>query len=161
MKTLERINSIRDSIKFYHSLQESKWEFKPRVTICRKRNGHIATGKDEVVTQWKEYFQYALSGDIGEEVEDYPNGMNMNAGSEKEPPPSLEEVSMAVKCLNNNQSPGPDGISAELYKYGRTKLLQYIHSTVTDAWERESLPAQWEEGIICIYKKGDHLRCEN
>jgi hypothetical protein len=132
MKTLERIHSIRDSRKFYCSLQESKWEFKSRVTICRKRNGDIATGKDEVITQWKEYFQDALSGDIGEEVEDYPYGMNMNVGLEEEPPPSLEEVLMAVKCLNNNQSHGTDGISTELYKRGGTKLLQYIHSIVTD-----------------------------
>jgi hypothetical protein len=130
--------------------------------ICRKRNGDIATGKDEVITQWKEYFQDALCGDNGEEAEDYPNGMNTNVGLKEELPPSLEEVSMAVKCLNNNQSPGTDGIPAELYKLGGTKLLQYIHSIVIDAWERESLPAEWEEGIICpIYKKGDCLRCEN
>jgi sorting nexin-29 len=33
---------------------------------------------------------------------------------------------------------------------------------VTDAWEKESLPAEWEEGIICsMYKKGDCFRCEN
>jgi sorting nexin-29 len=54
-----------------------------------------------------------------------------------------------------------DGIPAELNKHGGTKLLQHIHSIVTDAWERESLPAEWE-GVICpIYKKRDCLRCEN
>jgi hypothetical protein len=68
MKTLERINSVRDSIKFYRSLQESKGEFKPRVAICTKNNGDIATSKDEAITRWKEYFQEALSGDNGEEV---------------------------------------------------------------------------------------------
>jgi hypothetical protein len=69
---------------------------------------------------------------------------------------------MAVKSLNNNRSPRMDGIPAELYKHSGTKLLQHIHSIVAGAWERELLPAEWEEGIICsIYKKGDHLRCEN
>jgi 2'-5' RNA ligase len=72
MKTLQRINSVTDSRKCYRSLQRSKGEFKPRVTICRKNNGDIATSKDEVVTRWKEYFQEVLSGDIGEEVADYP-----------------------------------------------------------------------------------------
>jgi hypothetical protein len=65
MKTLERINSVRDSEKIYFSLQESKGEFKLRVTICRKNNGNIATSKDEVVTRWKKYFQEALSRETG------------------------------------------------------------------------------------------------
>jgi hypothetical protein len=88
--------------------------------------------------------------------------MNTNVESEEVPLPALEEVHMAVKSLNNHGSPGMDGIPAKLYKHGGNKLLQHIHSIVTDAWERELLPAEWEEGSICpIYKKGYCLRCEN
>jgi hypothetical protein len=94
-----------------------------------------------VVTRWKEYFQEALSGEIWEEVEDYPRAMNTNVESEV-PSPTLEDVHMAVKRLNNNRFPGMDGIPAELYKHGCTKLIQHIHSIVTDAWERELLPAE-------------------
>jgi hypothetical protein len=55
-----------------------------------------------------------------------------------------------------------DGIPAELYKHGGTELLQHMHSIVTDARERELLPAEWEAGIVYpIYKKEDCLRCEN
>jgi hypothetical protein len=54
MKTLETINSVRDRRQFYGSLQESKGEFKPRVSMCRKNSGGIATSKGEVVTRWKE-----------------------------------------------------------------------------------------------------------
>jgi hypothetical protein len=54
---------------------------------------------------------------------------------------------MAVVSLNNNRSPGLDGIPAELYKHGGTKLLQHIHGTVTGAWERDLLPVEWEDGI--------------
>jgi len=57
---------------------------------------------------------------------------------------------MADKCLNNSRSPGTDGIPTELYKH---KLLQYIHSIVTDAWERESLPAEIE-AILGWYRTG-------
>jgi sorting nexin-29 len=86
----------------------------------------------------------------------------MNVESDEVLPPTLKDVQMAVKSLNNNRSPGMDGIPAELYNHVGTKLLQNIHSNVTDALERELLPAEWEEGIICpTYKKGDHLKCKN
>jgi hypothetical protein len=103
------------------------------VTICRKNNGNIATSKNEVVTRWKEYFQEALSGETEEVVEDYLKEMNTNVESEEVLSPTLEEVQMAVKSLNNNRSPGMDGIPAELYKHDGTKLLQHINSIVTDA----------------------------
>jgi hypothetical protein len=56
--------------------------------------------------------------------------MNTNVESEEVQSPTLEAVQMAVKSLNNNRSPG---IPAELYKHGATKLLQHVHSIVTDA----------------------------
>jgi len=51
-----------------------------------------------------------------------------------------------------------DNIQGELIKHGGRTLRQKIHRLILNIWITESLPVQWNEGIICpIYKRGDRL----
>jgi sorting nexin-29 len=37
-----------------------------------------------------------------------------------------------------------------------------VHRLILNIWDKEHLPEQWREGIICpIYKIGDRLDCKN
>jgi hypothetical protein len=41
-------------------------------------------------------------------------------------------------------------------------LLDMLCKVVNKAWITESIPQEWEEGLICqIHKKGDPLECHN
>ena len=42
-------------------------------------------------------------------------------------PPSLEEVTKAVKLLSSGKAPGADSIPAEIYKEGGITLLDKLH----------------------------------
>ena len=54
--------------------------------------------------------------------------------------PTYQEVTLAIKRLKNNKSPGSDGIPAEYLKAGG----------------EEDLPPEWNISVICpIFKKGD------
>ena len=46
---------------------------------------------------------------------------------------SPEETSAAANNLKNNKAPGPDGIPAEIFKYGGNLLLQRLHSFISTA----------------------------
>ena len=47
-------------------------------------------------------------------------------------------------------------------KNGGARLENEIHQIVTDVWDSESMPCDWNLGIIYpIYKKGDRLDCKN
>uniref|UniRef100_A0A3F2YVY1 Reverse transcriptase domain-containing protein n=1 Tax=Anopheles dirus TaxID=7168 RepID=A0A3F2YVY1_9DIPT len=78
------------------------------------------------------------------------------------PPPSLDEVSSAIKQLKCNKSAGSDGLDAELFKMGPVRLSVVMHQLIVKIWEQEELPEEWKLGIIHpVYKKGDKLDCAN
>ena len=56
-----------------------------------------------------------------------------------------------MRNLKNNKA---DGIHPELIKYGGNKLLNRIYELVTQIWEEERIPEEWNKTIIVpIYKK--------
>ena len=67
-----------------------------------------------------------------------------------------------INKLKTNKASGTDNITGELIKHGGRTLKQKIYKIICNIWNTETLPAQWNEGIICpIYKTGDRLNCNN
>jgi hypothetical protein len=57
--------------------------------------------------------------------------------------------------------PGPDNIISELIKEGQ-HLKHRIYMLILKIWEKELIPIDWKDSIICpIYKKGDRMQCKN
>jgi hypothetical protein len=67
-----------------------------------------------------------------------------------------------VNQLKSNKAAGTDNIPPDLIKnVGRT-FKQKLYKLFLKVWDRELLPTQWNEGILCpIYKKGETLKCNN
>ena len=50
----------------------------------------------------------------------------------------------------------------KLIKEGGQKLKHTIHTLILKSWEKEELPVDWENSIMCtIYRKGDRMQCNN
>jgi hypothetical protein len=78
--------------------------------------------------------------------------------------PTRQEIGYAIQRMKNNRAPGEDTIVAELINYGGEGVLDAVHELIKLIWTTESMPQEWNTGIICpIYKKGDKLReeCNN
>jgi hypothetical protein len=77
-------------------------------------------------------------------------------------PPTCNEICSIINKLKTNNAAGTDNIQGELIKHGGRTLRQKIHILILNIWITESLPAQWNEGIICPnYKRGDRLNCNS
>ncbi len=77
--------------------------------------------------------------------------------------PSFSEVHKAAKSLKNNKAVGPDGLPAEVFKYGGYTLTRRVHRFIRDVWQSQRLPQQWKDAnIVTVYKrKGDKAVCGN
>ena len=70
--------------------------------------------------------------------------------------PRYQEVTLAIKRLKNNKSPGSDGIPAEYLKTGGGVLAEHLHIGLQKVWSEEELPPEWNISVICpIFKKGE------
>ena len=76
--------------------------------------------------------------------------------------PTYQEVSLAIKRLKNNKSPGSDGIPAEYLKAGGNVLAEHLHIVLQKVWSEDQLPPEWIISVIWpIFKKGDVKECSN
>jgi hypothetical protein len=76
--------------------------------------------------------------------------------------PSRDEIKGALKYMKNKKAADADSIAAELLKNGGPNLVEVLHAVIQQAWNSETLPRSWTEGVLCpVYKKGDKLDCKN
>lgn len=71
--------------------------------------------------------------------------------------PSIEEVKIIIKAMENNKAAGPDRIPGEIYKLGGGLIQQQLHQVLIKVWTDEVFPSDFRHAnIITIYKqKGD------
>ena len=74
--------------------------------------------------------------------------------------PSLDDTRKAIQHLRNN-APGESGLSAQMFKsiVRDNQLLEYLHKIITDIWNSNSHPQEWDTGrLVILPKKGNlHL----
>ena len=76
--------------------------------------------------------------------------------------PSLEEVTKAIRQLNNGWAASASSVVAELVKAGRSVFADALLVLLDSVWEEERVPQDWVNAILIpIPKKGDLSSCDN
>lgn len=168
LRDLEEFSKVRKVRNFYQRIQTYKKGFQPRVGYIRDKGGNLLGGKRDTQERWREYF-HELLNEVEENAEQYQDseemkrndevGSNMN---EEVQEPMETEIEEAIRLMKNNKSPGEDGITAELIKYGGKPLMKVITRLIVEIWQKVQMPEEWRVAILCpIFKKGDKTICEN
>jgi hypothetical protein len=109
--------------KFYKEINRTRKDFKPRLALCKGKEGQIISEKDKILGRWQEYFQSLLTGPEAELTTDDTMKI-LNYDEVLEPLLTMEESENAIAALKNNKSPGIDNLQAELIKYGSNELAK-------------------------------------
>lgn len=125
-------------------------------------NTTLLKDNDNIMKRWTEHFSQLLNrpttvaDDALDSIPQYPLQNNMDD------PPILPEISRAISQMKNNKACGPDGIPAEVYKFGGPQLTSRLHDLFTRIWETEQVPSDLKDAmIVTIFKKGDRSVCGN
>ena len=133
-------------------------------TKIKDADGNILSEENAVRNRWKEYFEELLNVDDGREVEMNEvqlNGANRNARMVMEL--NEDDVRKAVKKLKKGKSPGIDGITSEMLKYGGESIIEWLTRVCMVCLVKGEVPLDWRRAIVVpFYKgKGDRKECKN
>ncbi|CAD7082566.1 unnamed protein product [Hermetia illucens] len=107
--------------KFYQQVSRMK-PYTSRYSSCRDKEGNLISGRMGILERWVEYFDELLNHQNIGELEVPPT----EDDGQILPPPSIKETVRAMHRLKYHKSPGPDGITAELVKYGGTNYTKWF-----------------------------------
>ena len=66
---------------------------------------------------------------------------------------TLQEVQKVVKAMNNNKTPGPDGIPVDFYKVFWQKIHPHLMRMLTASMDMEKMPSSSMKGILNLIPK--------
>lgn len=163
VESIEDCTGRGDVRKFYQRVRQSTQGYKARTEACRDESGNMVVDTQSVLRIWKQHFSRLLNGEEGQNSAARRNiPFNLDDDSQNFRPPDLNEVRSAIAKLKAYKAAGADGLPAELFKAGGDDLVGSIHQLISKIWSDESMPNEWNLGIVCpIHKKGDALTCAN
>ena len=121
IEKLEELGQQNQSRLFYRDINRLRKIFKPRLTICKSKNGNINTEKDDILNRWKDHFHKLLNS--VEQEQELLRMQDHRDTNEEDSPPKIEEVEMAIQKLKKRKAPGMDNIPAELFRYGGNEIV--------------------------------------
>lgn len=118
---------------FYNAVKSINGPRNSSLSPVKSADGStLIKDQKQVVDRWADHFQTLLNQPatpdltVLEELPRYP------AIEELDLLPTFSEVLAAVRSLKNNKTPGPDGIPAEILKYGGYLCTRAIYHFIAD-----------------------------
>ena len=154
----ERAAASRNMKQLYDTTKKLAGKFKKAERPIRDKNGTVLTGVDKQLNRWAEHFGELLNRPQNQpDIQPAEEDLLINGNK-----PTREEIKRAIGHIKNGKAAGPDGIPAEALKGDVTASVEMLYCVLAEIWEREEIPAEWNEGcLIKIPKKGDLSRCVN
>ncbi|VDP82029.1 unnamed protein product [Schistosoma curassoni] len=126
----------------------------------KSKEGKVITNIEEQRNRWVKHFNELLNRPAP------LNPPNIEAASTDLPtnvgPPTIEEISMAIRQIKSGKAAGPDNILAEALKGDVAATARILHIRFNKIWDEEQVPKDWKERLLIkISKKGDLSKCDN
>ena len=166
-KTFERIQGVmfRSKAKWYEEGEKSSQYFfllekaKYNAKTCYKlitEEGKQITDQNELMEEQRNYYEklYAKDEGVHFNLENHhgvkvPISIQVNQDDQL----TVENLGKAVSKMNNNKTPGQDGIPVDFYKVFWHKLKQPFFQMVLECFQQKKLHTTARQGILNLIPK--------
>lgn len=106
--------------------------------VLKTKNERTATyNREKILKEATKFFEELYTSKASNKTE-------LDISHNEDVPEFLkDEIIQTIIELKNNKSPGSDGITNELIKYGEEELAETIQSLFNNILRTEEIPSQW------------------
>ena len=140
--------------KYFFSLEKARYNSKTCFKIIEDEQEY--TVPKEILEVQKRYYQLLYEKD--EEVEfNMENDFNVRVPGEiaqqQNVQINMQELGIATRSMNNDRTPGEDGIPVDFYKVFWGKLKEPFYNMVLDCFQKQQLHPSARRGILNLIPK--------
>ena len=150
--------------KYFINLEKRNYDRKYIKTLITDNGKEITNQKDIVKEQMNFYVKLYATKHLQQDTGDYIKTENLpkldnDLKETCELPLSIEECGVALSKLQNNKSPGSDGLTTNFYKFFWIDLKDILFKSYIHSYNNGSLSTYQKIGILSLApKEGKDLR---
>ena len=143
--------------KYFYSLEKARYNAKTCYKIFDTSGRELTQPKEILMEQRKFYkelydiekdVEFTLVNNYGIKV---PNSIKEDQNIQL----TIEDIGKALQKMNNNKTPGEDGLSADFYKCFWAQLKDAFYSMIIECYEEEELSTSLKKGILNLIPKAN------
>ena len=155
----EWVEGAEKNTKYFSNLEKRNAE-KKNISKLIKNNIEIVKTKD-ILTETKQFYEniYKKNNNVINN-DDFFNNTNLKQLTDDqkyscEGKLSVNECGLALLNMNNNKSPGSDGLTTEFYKIFWNDIKYYFVNSINTSYDSGHLTQLQKQGIISLIPKKD------
>ena len=168
-KTLERIQGVmfrskakwyeegEKNTKYFYSLEKAKYNAKTCYKMV-KEDGEEITNPSLILEEQRHFYEELYDVD-----QDVCFNMQNNSGTvvpetirkQQQEQLTMKDLEEAIKGMNNNKTPGEDGIPVDFYKVFWNLLKDLFYESMIENFERKELHCSARKGILNLIPKAN------
>ncbi|BHF60736.1 hypothetical protein SprV_0100370200 [Sparganum proliferum] len=119
--------------------------------------------KRQILQRWAEHFRGALNRPSTISDAAIARLSQMETNADLDLPPSLHEITKAVRRLFSGKAPGSGAIPVEIYRHGGPQLKDHLTTLSREMWHQGEFPQDFKNTtIVHLYeRKGKGQICDN
>ena len=143
------------STKYFFSLEKARYNAKTCYKLLDKENKEV-TNPEQILKIQRQFYEELYSKD--EDVEftrsnTFDIKVPVEIKVEQDKQITMQNLEEAIKLMNNNKTPGEDGIPVDFYKVYWAVLKQPFYDMVMEAYSQEELHETARKGILNLIPK--------
>ena len=143
--------------KYFYTLEKEKYNAKTCYKMINEDTGNILS-KHSIIEYQRQYYQTLYSEDKDVEFNmSNTYGIKVPSGikEQQEVQLTLGNLAEAVKDMNNNKTPGSDGIPVDFYKVFWRILREPLYNMMVEVYSEGILLPSMREGILNLIPKAN------